>query len=510
MDFYEKFLRHISTHILGILLILIVLPIGIGFIARSHLPVEGVLLLVVILELAGALIARRSIIRRSTEPVKALWDVIQFVSPHNTQIVAPKIDQLRSGQEMIATMANQVYQLARSVDHAKDPSKSRDTSLRSNFIANSLPLPLIVLDKEESIVFANKTALEYIDLPRDEVEGKHVYSVLDFLFSDENTFDTWLKQSKRKSVSTSATWERVRLGLIDKESSKQFDLAAHYNKSNPFGYETVLVLFDHTEAYGQDDQALGFIALTVHELRTPITLLRGYIEVFKEEIGPKLDPELQQFMQKMEASGQQLSAFVDNILNVVKVQDNQLELHLKEENWNDVLSHVISDLSPRTEVRGVTIKTDIDTGLPTVAVDRYSVYEVLSNLIDNAVKYSGTSKQIFVGATINKEGMVETSVKDFGVGIDGAVLPRIFDKFYRDHRNRAQIGGTGLGLYLCQAIVKAHHGNISVRSKAGQGSTFFFTVVPFEKLADDLKANGKNGITREAHGWIKNHSFYKR
>ena len=510
MNFYDKFLRHISTHILTVLIILAVVPAGVALLVRHYLPVEGVLLFVVAIGLVGALVAQRSIIERTTEPVKALWDVIQFVSPKSTQTAAPKLDILHSGREMIAVMANQVYQLAQSVDHAKDLRGAKDTSLHASFIANSLPLPLVVLDKDESIVFANKAALEYLARPADEVEGNNVYSIFDFSFSDDDTFDTWLKRSKHKSVSTSRTWERVRLGLVDQANNKQFDLAAHYNKSNPFGYETVLVLFDHTETYGQDDQSLGFIALTVHELRTPLTLLRGYIEVFKEEIGPKLAPDLQEFMQKMEVSGQQLSAFVDNILNVVKVQDNQLELHLKQENWNEVLDHVVSDLSLRTEVRGITIKTDIAIDLPPVAVDRYSIYEVLSNLVDNAVKYSGTAKQIFISASVNKEGMVETSVKDFGVGIDSSILPHIFDKFYRDHHNRAKVGGTGLGLYLCQAIVKAHHGSIFVRSKVGQGSTFFFTVVPYHKLSDELKANAKNGITREAHGWIKNHSYYKR
>ena len=166
-------------------------------------------------------------------------------------------------------------------------------------------------------------------------------------------------------------------------------------------------------------------------------------------------------------------------------------------------------MSLRANVRGITIKTDIAPDLPTVGVDRYSIYEVVANMLDNAIKYSRGTKEIHVSAILNKDGMVETSVKDFGLGIDSAILPHIFDKFYRNHRNRSQIGGTGLGLYLSHAIVQAHGGQISVVSKVDEGSTFSFTIFPYAKLADAHKTGDTNGITRGAHGWIKNHSLYR-
>lgn len=303
-------------------------------------------------------------------------------------------------------------------------------------------------------------------------------------------------------------WERVRIGLPGQGDSLSFDLAGYYNQDNPEGHETLLVLFDHSEVYKQDDQAMSFVALSVHELRTPLTLLRGYIEVFDEELGPSLNAELKEFMKKMNASAQQLAAFVDNILNVAKIEDNQLTLQLHEENWADVLNTVVSDLSLRAGVRGITIKTDIAADLPPVGVDRYSIYEVVANLLDNAIKYSKGTKEIYLTATLNKDGLVETSVKDFGLGIDASILPHIFDKFYRNHRNRAQIGGTGLGLYLSKSIVDAHGGQTWVSSKVDQGSTFTFTVLPFAQLEETNKG-ASSAITRSAHGWIKNHALYR-
>src|SRR3954454_20854099 len=104
----------------------------------------------------------------------------------------------------------------------------------------------------------------------------------------------------------------------------------------------MLVLFDHTKAYSQDDQAVSFIALSVHELRTPLTLLRGYIEAFEEELQGQLNPQMSDFMQKMSATAQQLTAFVNNILNVARIDDDQLELQLQEEDWPHIIESAAS------------------------------------------------------------------------------------------------------------------------------------------------------------------------
>jgi signal transduction histidine kinase len=233
--------------------------------------------------------------------------------------------------------------------------------------------------------------------------------------------------------------------------------------------------------------------------------------VFEEELGPTLSPELNDFLHKMEVSAKQLTAFVNNILNVARVDEDQLTLRLMEEKWESIIRNSTHDIELLAQVHGISIQYNIDGDIPTVAVDRVSIYEVINNLLDNAIKYSGTSKKIFVTSRLNKEGMVETTVQDFGVGIPTSVLPQLFEKFHRNHRNKTQIAGTGLGLFLSKAIVNAHGGQIWVKSKVDEGSTFGFTVQPYTNVATELKTgDGNTDITRNAHGWIKNHSLYRR
>ena len=293
----------------------------------------------------------------------------------------------------------------------------------------------------------------------------------------------------------------------------QCDIAAYYNRDNPSGAEFIVTLFDRTDKYNEDDDSLSFVAMAVHELRTPITMLRGYIEVFEEELDGKLDAELTSFMLKMDASAKHLSSFVSNMLNVARIDQNQLSLHLTEEQWPEVLKTSTADAELRARAHEKTIEYQFGDNLPTVAVDQVGMYEVMNNLLENAIKYGGESKNIIVKSALNKDGMVEVTVQDFGPGIPTSVLPNLFEKFSRNHRTRQQISGTGLGLYLSKAIISAHGGQIWVSSKEGnqaEGTIFGFTLQPYSQLADELKDSGNKEITRNAHGWIKNHSLYRR
>ena len=176
----------------------------------------------------------------------------------------------------------------------------------------------------------------------------------------------------------------------------------------------------------------------------------------------------------------------------------KMELHLNEEQWPTILESTIEGLKLRAKVRGVQLQTTIAPDLPTVAVDRLSIQEVITNLVDNAVKYSAGAKLVEINVHMNQEGQVETTFTDHGQGISAGIMPNLFTKFYRDHRNRAQIGGTGLGLYLCKTIVEAHGGHIWVKSKEKEGSTFGFTLLPYASLAAELKNGDNTDIVRGA------------
>jgi signal transduction histidine kinase len=512
MDHLQRTIRRTRNNILLAIVLQNGVILGLGLAAQHWLQLSSKLTIgaLAAAALLLALATAALLTHRLTQPLRALWQAILHLAPHEPAIAAPDMKQLRFGRELVASLTAQVYQLATVAEKVHATTAAAGHDLHGNFVASNLPLPLFVLDDQQAIRFANAAAADYIGMHPEDLTGKNVYMVLDMAFPNENTFDKWLKEAKQHNATAARSWERVRLNVRDNHPTRLFDLAAYYNRGNPDKWETMLVLFDHTKEYSQDDQAVSFIALSVHELRTPLTLLRGYIEAFKDELDGRLTPQLQDFMAKMDATAQQLTAFVNNILNVARVDDDQLQLQLQEEDWSAIVKSAVDSLQLRARVRGITIEYTVAPDLPKVGADRISIHEVINNLVDNAIKYSGTSKVIKLDSRLTQGGLVETTVQDFGVGVPTGIMPNLFTKFYRDHRNRAQIGGTGLGLYLCKAIVSAHGGNIWVRSTEGKGSVFGFTLQPYARLSAELK-NGDNGeMVRAAHGWIKNHSLYRR
>jgi signal transduction histidine kinase len=513
VDHFRKLRRTAITRVFITLVLIQGILIGTWWLGREvyHLPAWIVLAVLCGLAIAMSFLFAAAITDYILEPLRYIWQAILHVSPEHSGTAAPNFEKAKLGRELVTSLALQVYQFA-SLEAVQDKNDAehRKAIIQAANVVSHLPLPLFVFNKEQLVTNVSDSALEFTALPSSELLGKPLFDSLDLAFqSKDETLEKWIAECQTGKVTATAYWRHVHVQLKDNPKPKQVDLAAFYNKDNPSGAEFIVTLFDRSEEYNQDDSALDFIAIAVHELRTPLTILRGYIEVFEEEFEGKLDAELTDFMHKLAASAQQLAAFVNNILNVAKVEDNQLVLRLDEEKWNDVLSAALENMKLRAQVREIIIASEIEPNLPTVGVDRVSIYEVIGNLIDNAIKYSGESKKIVVKAGLNKEGLVETTVQDFGVGIPTAVLPSLFEKFSRSHRTKDTTGGTGLGLYLSKAIIGAHGGDIWVRSKEGEGSVFGFTLQPYAKLADAQKAGNKE-IVRQAHGWIKNHSLYRR
>jgi signal transduction histidine kinase len=511
MDHLQKIISQTRTRLATILLINNLLLVSAWLVAEYYLQLDKNDMFVFVGAIAGvalllvAWISAPHVIR----PLQIVWEAVLHIAPDTANQKAPDLKRVHYGRELVTAMVSHIYQIANVAQTVENIAKNTQHDLSSDFVANSLPLPMMVLGKDMNIIFANEALLRYTGRTTNDTVGQNVYLVLDMLFSNQHTFDNWLEAVRGHKVTATRTWERVRLNLPEKKETRSCDLVAYYNSGNPEGFEIMLTLFDRTRQYSQDEQAMSFLALAVHELRTPLTLLRGYIDVFEEELGGKLTPELADYLNKMKPTAQQINGFIGNVLNVARFENDQLTLKLREEQWAPLLEAAVKDVELRAKVRGIHFILKIGNNLPTVGADAVSIYEVITNLIDNAIKYSKPNGEVIIRSHLTTDGKVETTVQDAGVGIPETAMGNLFDKFYRDYRNRSQVGGTGMGLYLCKAIISAHGGNIWVRSKEGQGSTFGFTVQPYANLEHAEKEN-EDSVTRTAHGWIKNHSMYRR
>lgn len=460
----------------------------------------GVVLFII---LASCLVANLFLFSLLAAPMRNITSALTHISGEPTVVTPPNPNAEHFERDGLKPVLQLIYELAAS-------GKS-DTPTESNAVAtNALDIRValdntsagfIVLDAKGDVLFANKKAPVHTDK-----DGK---SIIDLIFEDEFDLRAWIKQCDETAVHAEHTWQRISNKLAGEEGRTVYDVSASYQKGS--AAEVVVTLFDRSTIYLPEDEDLDFIAFAAHELRGPITVIRGYLDVLSDELEPKLEADQIELMKRLVVSSNRLSSYVNNILNASRYDRRHLKMHLREESIASIYDTISDDMQLRATSQNRILSVSFPDNLPTVAADRASISEVISNLIDNAIKYSNEGGAVIVGAHIDGDSVV-VSVADRGIGMPGNVVSNLFHKFYRSHRSRETVAGTGIGLYICKAIVESHGGRISVRSVEHEGSTFEFSLPIYSTVADKLKAshNSNEGlIEHDENGWIKNHAMYR-
>lgn len=518
MDYFDKFSRQLFLRIFFAIIFAIACSIGFWWLAENILYLDKKMLFISFGFVALAVsIFITSILGNSVQkPVKKLEESIVFAT-HDERIgTTPEVKNLRLGKDLVTALSRQIYDATGKYSaQTSNPittdliSTSQDTPSDNahEYILESTPVPVVAVDKDMNVVFVNNPAKQYLELERQNISSNSFYDVCHLSFSGDETIDQWLDTARTKSLKSTKIWNRARIEIGD--NSKYADIVVFYARATSSNVELIMAFYDQTDNYKRDSQEVSFAAMAVHELRTPLTTMKGYLEILEDEAAPSLTEEYQDFLHKIKVSAGQLTTFVGNILNIARIEENQLSLTLREENWPQILKETLSELELKAKVQNRSIELTIANDIPTAGIDRGTAQEIVNNLVDNAIKYSRDGGKIIIDCHINEEGYIETTVQDFGIGIPEATMQDLFQKFYRSHKSRIQVGGTGLGLYLCKAIVTAHGGNIWVRSKEGEGTIIGFTFLPYAKVKDQGSA-GNEAIVRNAHGWIKNHSMIRK
>jgi len=508
MGFDEYYRKLIVQFVIGFGIAIGTFTISIvAILEMTDLEINYVLLLSALISMIFSALHGLWLRRLISSPMKALLDTIK-IAGGDKNTPPPDLNKVKLCKTAVQSAAKTVNDMASAKTETTQKIATEHDYMMS--LLNESPLATIVIDRDKKIRYFNNSAGKYMKPTIDNPINNDLNVALEIAYPSDKTMDSWLENCQANKIKDTGIWERVRIQTDGRNHI--FDMIATFNKNESHGIETIIMLFDHTDRYQADDAEVSFVSLAVHELRTPITVLRGYVEVFEDELGPTLDDEGREFLQKMQISANMLSTFVNNILNVVRIDNDEMKVHMTKENWITILNNASKEFAIRAQARQRKLLVSFPTDLPPIAADRVSIYEVLSNLVDNAIKYSNPEGEIII-STYVKENMIETTIQDNGIGIPINVIDHLFDKFYRSHRSRDNVGGTGLGLYLSKAIVEAHGGMIWVKSTEGKGSTFGFTLPLYETVADNLanKDNGGNGeIVRNAHGWIKNHSLIRK
>ena len=234
-------------------------------------------------------------------------------------------------------------------------------------------------------------------------------------------------------------------------------------------------LYEHTKIL--DRLKSDFVAVVSHEVRTPLTSIQGTLELVMDERYFSLEPKMREMLGICRTNVDRLRVLIGDILDFSKIEREQLPLDFGEVDPEALVRDTAAALSGIAQKRAVTVQVDVQAGLPVLTADRSRLEQVITNLVDNAIKFSDEGGTVTVRASAAAGEGVLVQVTDNGPGISASDLGKLFQKFQQvDPSLTRRQGGLGLGLVISKGIVEGHGGRIWVESEKGKGATFQFFV----------------------------------
>lgn len=415
--------------------------------------------------------------------------------------------------DLLLSGAGYVFWRTRYVDMEAQEVTQLSGKLRSNqqqseIILRSIAAGVVVVSNDGKITLANPAAAQMTEWPINEAVGVDIQLVVKLnkengasVSSEENPFSVVLRKHQYISQTLLLTGRDGKQQIISLAISPMIAP----NSKQLVG--AVAIMRDISEEHAVEKQRADFISTAAHEMRTPVAAIEGYLALALNEKVSTIDSRARAYLEKAHSSTQHLGKLFQDLLTSSKAEDGRLSNHPQVVEMGAFMQQLTDDLKFAAEKKGLFAEFIIGSSENTidatakdaaaqhmvkplyyVHVDPDRMREVITNLFDNAVKYTEQGK-ISIGLTGNAE-VVQVYVRDTGPGIPKDDIPHLFQKFYRvDNSATRTIGGTGLGLFICRKIVELYQGRIWVESEQSKGSTFFINLPRLDtQHASELQA----------------------
>lgn len=368
---------------------------------------------------------------------------------------------LLNSEDEIGQLASTLNAMARSLEEKIKESAQQNQKLAAIF--TSMIEGAIVTDRAGRIISANPAVERIFGVRSKNIEGRL------FLEAIRNN-DIWdiINAVLKKGDPASA---EMTLNLPVQRIFK-LNAVPVFDRDAVCG--CLVVIHDISQIRKLETVRRDFVANVSHELKTPLTSIRGFVETLLEGA---LDDKAnnRNFLIIIHEHAQRLDRLVNDLLSLSYLESREMKLEKADFNLYRLVEQVILNFKAQAEKRGLEIKNELPEQLM-LAADKHKIEQVFINLIDNAVKFNSDSGLIRVYSH-DLGDKIAIIVEDTGIGIPARDLPRIFERFYRVDKARSrEMGGTGLGLSIVKHIVELHHGSVTVESNEGFGSKFSFII----------------------------------
>ena len=338
------------------------------------------------------------------------------------------------------------------------------------FTLSSMGDGVVAVDADKKITLFNTVAEELTGWKFHEVHAKNVDEIIRII--NEQTkqhIDSPIDKAFKSGQIETGTDQDI---IISKDNTERSiaATAAPIRKNDGTMLGVVMMVRDVSLQREIDRMKNNSVSSVSHELRTPLTSIKAYTATILRD--PDMPKKIRtEFLKIIDEESNRLAKLIENLLEVSKIESAEPDINHQNIDIDALINKVLSALLPLAENNNIRLKYEQADGLTALPCDKDKIESVVTNLINNAIKFTPEYGQVIISVS-QKEYELVISVSDTGVGIPKEALPRIFDRFYRVYRPGEQIQGTGLGLAIVKRIVSIHNGRIEVESKVNQGSTF--------------------------------------
>jgi two-component system sensor histidine kinase VicK len=351
-------------------------------------------------------------------------------------------------------------------------------------ILSSIAEGLVVVDKDERITLINEAAADMLGIGAHSVLHQYYYDVVVTKSQDSKIVPV----SKRPLHQAIVTGKKQSTGLSDglcfiRSDGVAFPVAITAS-SVKLGKQViggVSTFHDISEEQQLDRTKSEIISIASHQLRTPLTAIKWVSEQLTTPVSKLSKAKQKQYLRQIHVSNDRMISLVNDLLNVSRIELGTLALNLKPFDLNDIVDDVLRDLRAQITLKRLKIKKHISADLSAVVTDARYMQVILQNLLSNAVKYSSDKKPIII-IVKKQDANLYLSIEDEGCGIPLNQQNQIFTKLFRADNARLLVSeGSGLGLYVCKAMVEQLGGKIWFESIEEQGTTFYITIPWIDK-----------------------------
>lgn len=337
---------------------------------------------------------------------------------------------------------------------------------RLETLINNMHDPIIGLDQQGLILFANDEALKIIGMKSEEIIGEKAANIA---VSNDLIRSMILKESYTESQKN----KPLKIFANGKESYFEKETIAitiiPTGEENPIDIGNVIILRNITLFKELDFAKTNFIATVSHELKTPIASIKLSLQLLENAKTGVMNNDQKQLVESIKDDSQRLLKITGELLNLSQLETGNIQLNIEKSNPNEIIDYAINAVKVRADQKNIKLIVEIQDNLPKVKADKEKTSWVLINFLTNAITYSSENSNIIIKTIVHND-QITFCVTDFGKGIEGRYKYKIFDKYFQIPGSNKS--GTGLGLAISKEFIEAQNGTIYVESELGLGSTF--------------------------------------